>query len=220
MQQFILCFCSSARSGTSQAAAITSGAVALILQKYPTLHRKPVEEVHRHQHREDGVCPNPDDSGSRRIRPDMLTKDPARPHRAFPTGTGTGTLEGARGSDHLTVDGVVLQGEQDIFGPPRRGRDGDRDGGRQHLVRRRPGTATAGRATPGRGKAGAASPGAATAGRATAGAATRWCGNCWSGNRWSGNSWSGNSWSGNSWSGQQLVRPQLARRQLELTHRA
>ncbi len=28
-----------------------------------------------------------------------------------------------------------------------------------------------------------------------------WSGNSWSGNGWSGNSWSGNSWSGNSWSG-------------------
>ncbi len=28
-----------------------------------------------------------------------------------------------------------------------------------------------------------------------------WSGNSWSGNSWSGNSWSGNSWSGNSWSG-------------------
>ena len=30
--------------------------------------------------------------------------------------TGTGSLELARGTDHLTADGVVLTGEQDIFG--------------------------------------------------------------------------------------------------------
>ena len=31
---------------------------------------------------------------------------------------GTGSLEASRGSDHLSMDGVVLQGEQDIFGIP------------------------------------------------------------------------------------------------------
>ena len=56
-----------------------------------------------------------------------------------------------------------------------------------------------------------------------AGPATRWSGNSWSGNSWSGNSWSGNSWSGNSLVGQQLVgqlvvRQQLVDRELGLGH--
>ena len=32
--------------------------------------------------------------------------------------TGTGSLEASRGSDHSRINGVVLQGEQDIFGMP------------------------------------------------------------------------------------------------------
>ena len=34
----------------------------------------------------------------------------------WPPSTGTGKLELSRGTDHLTLDGVELTGEQDIFG--------------------------------------------------------------------------------------------------------
>ena len=36
----------------------------------------------------------------------------------FRAATGTGSLEQARGEDHLSADGVTLTGEQDIFGHP------------------------------------------------------------------------------------------------------
>ena len=88
----------------------------------------------------------------------------------------------------------------------RLGRDGGPRGGAATAGRAAPGTATAGPGT-----AGPATPGPATRGRGnswsgnswsgTAGPATAGRGNSWSGNSWSGNSWSGNSWSGNSWSG-------------------
>ena len=47
----------------------------------------------------------------------MLTATPPSKYiQKFHAGSGTGTLEAARGQDHLTRDGVVLSGEQDIFG--------------------------------------------------------------------------------------------------------
>ena len=36
----------------------------------------------------------------------------------YPSSTGTGSLEAARGTDHLTQNGVTLSGEIDIFGQP------------------------------------------------------------------------------------------------------
>ena len=49
----------------------------------------------------------------------MLTAKPTSKYtQQFHDSTGTGSLEAARGQDHLTRDGVVLTGEQDIFGKP------------------------------------------------------------------------------------------------------
>ncbi len=42
--------------------------------------------------------------------------EPGEVYQTHPAATGTGSLEAARGSDHLEYDGVVLNGEQDIFG--------------------------------------------------------------------------------------------------------
>ena len=48
----------------------------------------------------------------------LATEPPCEHAQTFTIGDGTGSLELARGSDHLTRDGVVLSGEQDIFGKP------------------------------------------------------------------------------------------------------
>ena len=89
----------------------------------------------------------------------------------------SGSLELSRGTDHLTRDGVVLTGEQDIFGQRFDSvAMAALEAERQQLV-------------------------GWHVERQLAGPAARWSGNSWSGNSWSGNSWSGNSWSGNSWSG-------------------
>ena len=86
-----------------------------------------------------------------------------------------GSLELSRGSDHITDDGVVLTGEQDIFGHAFDGVTSTSASAASSTAtagRATPGPATAGAATPGRATAGAATPGPATAGRATAGPAT------------------------------------------------
>jgi serine protease AprX len=94
-----------------------------------------------------------------------------RSRQSFTPSTGTGSLEAARGTDHLTNNGVVLSGEIDIFGNP---------------------VDTAKLAE-------LAAEGAAWVG--TSWNDSSWAGLSWSGVSWSGVSWSGLSWSGTSWSG-------------------
>jgi len=97
-----------------------------------------------------------------------------------PYSTGTGTLEGARGSHHVQHDGVALEGETDIFG-------NDWDGSSSPDF------------FDGASWSGASWSGASWSGASWSGAS--WSGASWSGASWSGASWSGASWSGASWSG-------------------
>ena len=158
-------------SGTSEAAAIASGTVALILQKYPGLTP---DQVKRFIANNGQKVPGADSQaqGGGEINLNVLaTKTPASYTQSFSPAKGGGTLEAARGSDHLTADGVVLTGEVDVFG----------------------------HAFDAKSMALAEAAGNSWSGGAWNG--NSWSGNSWSGNTWSGNTWSGNTWSGNSWSG-------------------
>ncbi|MGH2463604.1 MAG: S8 family serine peptidase [Candidatus Limnocylindria bacterium] len=156
-------------SGTSQSAAIASGAVALILQKYPTMSPDQVRAFLSAHAVSLSVTPRLQGKGEIDLRP-MLTA-------ALPLGfgtwdtpsTGLGSLELARGTDHLTDDGVILVGEQDIFG---------------HVF---DAAAMAVLEAAGNSWSGGVWNG------------NSWSGDSWSGNSWSGNSWSGNSWSTGGW---------------------
>jgi serine protease AprX len=100
--------------------------------------------------------------------------------------TGTGSLEASRGTDHISQNGVVLQGEQDIFGMPFNS------------------PSMAALEAAGRSWSDGVWNGSTWSGHSWSGSnwsGVSWSGNSWSGNSWSGSSWSGNSWSGNSWSG-------------------
>ena len=187
-------------TGTSQATALTSGMVALILQKYPSLTPDQVKVLLA---RTGNLLPKTKGQAKEIIEIDMA----ALLARTVPDGNkatqklkakGTGSLEASRGSDHLTRDGVILQGEQDIFGAKfdaksmaaLEARLASWSGGvwngntwsgqhlvrqhlvRQHLVRQHLVRATPGPATPGRAIPGRATPGPATPGPAAPSAAT------------------------------------------------
>ena len=120
---------------------------------------------------------------------------PARPGAAAlarPAGGRRGRLDGhglaraSRGTDHLTRDGVVLTGEQDIFGQP---------------VRRRRSRAleAAGSSWSGGAWNGSELERQLLVGELVVGKLV--VGQHWSGSSWSAANWSGNSWSGSSWSG-------------------
>jgi serine protease AprX len=173
-------------SGTSEAAAVVSGAAALVLQKFPTLSP---DDVKRFLTSETIKIKGADDRAQGKGRLDLeglSDRNPSSGDQHYDRSTGLGSLEISRGSDHLTLDGLVLSGERDIFGKP--------------WV---PATITpleaAGTAWNGGTWNGSAWSGNSWSGNSWSG--NSWSGNSWSGNSWSGNSWSGNSWSGNSWSG-------------------
>ena len=165
-------------SGTSEAAAITSGAVALVLQAYPTMTPDLVKRFFQaNADKLGGSGPQAQGAGEIRLGR-MLNAAPQWSYNGqrFAAATGTGSLEQARGQDHLTLNGVTLTGEQDIFGHP---------------------VNTAALAA---GEASASSwSGGVWNGDVWTG--STWSGSSWSGSTWSGSSWSGSSWSGSSWSG-------------------
>ena len=156
-------------SGTSESAAIVSGAAALILQKYPNATPDRVKKLLTGTGY--AIPGKAQAIGGGEL---SLTKASAAPLpyavQAWAPSTGAGSLELARGSDHLTADGVVLTGEQDIMGSP------------FDAV----------------GMASLEALGKSWSGGVWNGKS--WSGDCWTGNSWSGKSWSGNSWSGKSWS--------------------
>ncbi|MDP9235694.1 MAG: S8 family serine peptidase, partial [Actinomycetota bacterium] len=155
-------------SGTSEAAAVTSGAAALLLSQRPGLTPDQVKAILTSTAR---ALPGADalaqGSGLINMKGALSAPTPSCTEcQNFTTSDGTGSLEGSRGSLHVTdviTPGdtpkpfanvqVILTGEQDIFGATW---DGNTWSG------------------------------------------NTWSGNTWSGGTWNGNTWSGNTWSGNT----------------------
>ncbi len=179
-------------SGTSEAAAYVTGAVALLLQRYPQLTPDQVkamlmssaETLHGYPTLSQGhgeldlnrllTAAVPADRGPSWLRGHAGRGGRARwgverGHGGDAWSTGSGSLELSRGTDHLSLNGVVLQGEQDIFGK--------------------------------------AFDSAAMA--ALESADSSWTGGTWNGSVWTGSSWSGSSWSGSSWERVELERLEL-----------
>jgi serine protease AprX len=174
-------------SGTSQAAAITSGAVALILQKYPTLTPDTVKKFLMDNARKIGCADSKAQGAGELDLLGMLTRTPSSYTQSFSASTGTGSLELSRGTDHLTSPtGVVLQGEKDIFG-------------KSFNSASMASAEAAGNSWSGGTWNGNTWSGSTWSGNSWSG--STWSGNSWSGSTWSGSTWSGNSWSGNTWSG-------------------
>ena len=169
-------------SGTSESAALASGAAALILSKYPNATPDQVKRLLKNaaQYLPLGGKSGYQGSGELQLGPIVSSPLPLYIQTVEP-GTGTGSLEGSRGSDHLTRDGVVLTGEKDIFG------------------KSFDSAAMAALEAAGTSWTGGTWNNSIWSGSSWSGSS--WSGNSWSGNSWSGNSWSGSSWSGNSWSG-------------------
>ena len=160
-------------SGTSQATAVVSGGVALLLQQRPDLTPDQVKALltasARHLPLADELGQG---AGLLDVRAALATATPTDARQDWPRAQGTGLLELARGHLRVSLDGVPLVGERSVLGaawsPP----------------------ATLESAT--------WAGGGWQAGRWTGGS---WRGNSWTGNSWTGNSWTGNSWTGNSWTG-------------------
>ena len=191
-------------SGTSEATAFTSGAVADLLQRYPQLTPDQVKQMLT------SSCDklssfNWKQQGCGEIDLDKLLA--ASVPSVFASqqynapSTGTGSLEASRGTDHISSNGVVLQGEQDIFGKPfvsgamaaLEAAGSSWSGGMWN------GSVWTGSSWSGSSWSGSSWSGSSWSGSSWSGSS--WSGSSWSGSSWSGSSWSGSSWSGSSWSG-------------------
>jgi subtilisin family serine protease len=206
-------------SGTSQAAAVTSGAVALLLQKRPALAPDQVKALLGGGASQLGAA---DQLGQGRglLNVDRAARasvpSAAAAAQPYPAATGQGSLELARGSAHLVADGIELAGEQDIFGNPWDGRmwsesswNGTAWSGGAWNGRMWSGDAWASDSFGAQSWAGRMWSGRMWSGEAWGvdGAADNsfsgrmWSGRMWSGDTWSGRMWSGRMWSGRMWSG-------------------
>jgi serine protease AprX len=189
-------------SGTSEAAAIASGSAALILSRFPNATPDQVKRLLKNAAYDMPLCGRTGTMGSGELRlgPILNASLPVYVQTVAPA-TGGGSLEQARGSDHLTRDGVVLKGEQDIFG---KAFDSTAMAVLENARRAWTGGTWNGSTWTGSSWSGNSWSGSSWSGNSWSGnswSGSSWSGNSWSGNSWSGNSWSGSSWSGNSWSG-------------------
>jgi serine protease AprX len=174
-------------SGTSQAAAVVSGAAALVLQQHPTWTNTQVKAllVNTASRLKVGLQTDAVQGKGTLSLTSALGVTNVAAAQAATNSTGAGSLEGARGSAHLVDNGVVLNGEKDIFG--------DAISTATLASRRTAGTAWTGGTWNGRMWSGSTF----TASNWTA---TTWSGRMWSGRMWSSEVWSGRMWSGRMWS--------------------
>lgn len=176
-------------SGTSQAAAVVSGAAALLLEQRPELTPDQVKALLTSTARPlqdaDAVAQG---AGTIDVHAAMAASTPTATQE-WEQAVGTGSIEESRGSAHVEVMGTEITGEIDVFGSAWSPLEtlgslvlddtwtGDWSGSSW---------------------AGPSWSGGTWLGNSWAG---NWSGGSWSGGSWSGGSWSGGSWSGGSWSG-------------------
>jgi serine protease AprX len=190
-------------SGTSQAAAVISGSVALLLQQRPTLRPDEVKKL---------LMSTADPivggdayaagAGQVNVARAALTRRPGGTQINV-AATGLGSLEAARGGAYVydSVTGAPLTGERDIFGrtwnaavwAAAAAKQTSWSGG---MWNGSTWTGTTWGAPVAGGKTWAP---VTWTGRSWSGAA--WAGRSWSGATWSGRSWSAETWTGRSWSG-------------------
>ncbi|MDQ1424203.1 MAG: serine protease AprX, partial [Acidimicrobiaceae bacterium] len=189
-------------SGTSQAAAVTAGAVALLLDARPTLTPDMVKALLRSTASPIlGATAREQGRGLINVSAASSAAVPSTYRQSWPLATGTGSLETARGGEHVADNGVELTGEVDIMGQAW--------SGPRWIILSARGAAWSAGSWNGSVWAGSVWDGADWMGTAWTGKSwsgkswsdTSWSGKSWSGKSWSGKSWSGKSWSGKSWSG-------------------
>jgi len=162
-------------TGTSQAAAVVSGSVALILQRYPSLTP---DQLKRHLMQTAtafaGATVAERGRGVVNVRRAVSDAPPTGTATQQATwGTGTGSLEASRGSYHVGDSTSMLAGEVDIFGAAFDS------------------------------AAWAKASAAGTAWNNGTWNGNQWSGNQWSSDDWTGNAWNGSQWTANAWNGNQ-----------------
>jgi serine protease AprX len=171
-------------SGSSQAAAVVSGAIALMLQARPSLTPDAVKNLVKSTARSIGSLTALDKGvGTLNVWDAYQMVIPAVT-QTWTKATGTGSLEQARGTVHVVDEKVSLTGEKTILGP---------FNAPAWAAATAAGKAWVGGDWMGQGMTGA--------GLVTVSGTSSWAGRAWTGNSWAGRAWTGRSWTGQTWSG-------------------
>jgi serine protease AprX len=185
-------------SGTSQAAAVVSGAVAMLLEQRPELTPDQVKYLLTSTAtnlRNDGGDPRPPEQqghGMVNLAAALEAPTPGdEAVQAHETAVGGGSLEAARGGQHVGAEGDQLTGELTAFGEVWDSAD--------HALAQSNGTAWTDQTWSGSTWSGGTWSGSTWSGSTWSG--STWSGSTWSGSTWSGSTWSGSTWSGSTWSG-------------------
>jgi serine protease AprX len=181
-------------SGSSQAAAMTSGAAAVILAAHPTYNPDQVKYMLTHSAQKLPYPTTDDQQGAGVFNLAWALNFAVTYYNAtqkFSKATGTGTLEGARGGSHVTLGGTTLTGEKDIFG--------NSWSSSSMATAEASGSTWSGGDWNGSTWSGSTWSGSTWSGSTWSG--STWSGSTWSGSTWSGSGWAGSTWSGSTWSG-------------------
>jgi serine protease AprX len=188
-------------SGTSQAAAVVSGAVALLLDARPELTNDQVKWLleQNTQH------PSPDDpdlTGAGVIQVDEVVGlySPAATQQWAPS-SGAGSLELSRGGQHVVVDGTVISGDTTVLGTSWTGTSWTGTSWTNGTWDGTSWTNGAWRGTSWTGTSWTGTSWTGTSWTGTSWTGTSWTGTSWTGTSWTGTSWTGTSWTGTSWTG-------------------
>jgi serine protease AprX len=184
-------------SGTSQSAAVVSGAAALLLQQRPTLKPDQVKRLLMGSVQAlPAVGGDVYRTGQMDVKKASETMTPTYT-QTHPAALGTGTLEGSRGTAHVadSETGVELVGERDIFG---KAWTPSVWAANAALEQSWNGGTWNGNAWTGTGWTGASWTALTWAARTWS--ATTWSGSSWTARTWSDAYWSGLTWSARTWS--------------------
>ena len=178
-------------SGTSQAAAVVSGAVALLLDARPDLTPDQVKAALK-------ATAEPVQGwgevfqGKGIINVAEAAGAPASTAvQTWERSTGLGSLEAARGTQHLVIDGTIIEGEITITG--------DAWNPDAWVELSAQGSSWTGSSWTGSSWTGSSWTGSSWTGSSWTGSS--WTGSSWTGSSWTGSSWTGSSWTGSSWTG-------------------
>jgi serine protease AprX len=167
-------------SGSSQASAVAAGAVALVIQKYPTATPDQIKAMlmaNTHWIASETAA----SQGAGQLDLDLVPDNGWGVPKNAPKSSGLGSLDASRGTRRPTLEGVEISGEVDIQGAPFD-----------------PATWTP-LSSSGRSWSGGDWNGRSWSGRSWSGSS--WTGSSWTGSSWTGSSWTGSSWTGSSWTG-------------------
>lgn len=181
-------------SGTSQATAVTSAAIALLLEARPELTPDEVKEIviETATIERSGATVTALHLDATK----MSRHQPDNPPQSWAPATGAGSIDQSRGDFRPTLDGVELVGDTDVFGNDWSESLWTIDAwtGSRWTGSRWTTDVWANSSWSGSRWTGVEWSGSRWTG-------SRWTGDGWTGSRWTGSRWTGSRWTGSRWTG-------------------